>query len=116
MLWMVPTGFVAFRFAEYVASSANKEVRDTLVLLEQSESAALSSAQYLEAPESTARLHRLIVTPGEYRERQSLGRFLPRAFAGENAIAHRHAELGRTRLHFWLRCQLRYEPGAVSLP
>ena len=42
----------------------------------------------------TARLHRLIVTPGEDREGQSLGRFLPRALAGENAIAYRHAELG----------------------
>ena len=64
-----------------------------LIILEQSESAALPSAQNLEASERTARLHRLIVSPDEDCERQSLGRFLPRAFAGENAIADLHAEL-----------------------
>src|SRR5579862_1856431 len=74
-------------------SSANIQLRDTLLVLDQSECAVLTPAQYFEATEGTARLHRLIVTPGEYRERQSFGRFLPRTFAGENPIAYCHAEL-----------------------
>src|ERR1019366_2056496 len=73
--------------------SANKKVGKTLVLLDRSESAALPSAQNLETPESAPRLHRLIVAPGEYRERQSFGRFLPRALARESTVAYRHTEL-----------------------
>src|SRR5476649_2843304 len=73
--------------------SANKKVGNTLVLLDRSESAALPSAQYLETPESAPRLQGLIVAPGEYRERQSFGRFLPCALAGESAVAYRHTEL-----------------------
>src|SRR5450432_4213274 len=73
--------------------SANKKVWNTLVLLERSESADLPSAQYLETPESAPRLQGLIVAPGEYRERQSFGRFLPRALAREIAVAYRHTEL-----------------------
>src|SRR5471030_2558037 len=73
--------------------SAHKKVGNTIILLDRSESAALPSAQNLETPESAPRLHRLIVAPGEYRERQSFGRLLPCALAGESAVAHRHTEL-----------------------
>src|SRR5471030_1362453 len=73
--------------------SAHKKVGNTIVLLDRSESADLPSAQNLETPESAPRLHRLIVAPGEYRERQSFGRFLPRALAREGVVAYRHTEL-----------------------
>ena len=78
-----PNGVRGVEVCRIRGSSAYKELRQTLVLLQHSESAAPSSAQDLETPEITAWLRRLIVTPGEYCERQSLGRFLPRAFAGE---------------------------------
>ena len=89
----MPTGFAAFRFAEYVARPRTKTSGMRSSSWSSPESGALPSAQYLEASERTARLHRLIVAPGEDRERQSLGRFLPRAFAGENPIAYLHDEL-----------------------
>jgi hypothetical protein len=88
-----PNGVRGVKVCRVHGSSAYKELRQTFVLLEHSESAAPPSAQDLETPEITAWLRRLIVTPGQYCERQSLGRFLPRAFAGENAIAYSHTEL-----------------------
>jgi hypothetical protein len=44
MLWTVPTGFVAFKFAEYVARPRMEQFGNPLVLLKQSETAALPSA------------------------------------------------------------------------
>src|SRR5471032_2612632 len=73
--------------------SANKKVWNTLGLLDRSESADLPSAQSLETPEIAPRLHRLIVAPGEYRERKSFAPFLARALARESAVAYRHTEL-----------------------
>jgi hypothetical protein len=88
-----PNGVRGVEVCRIRGSAAYKELRQTLVLLEHSESAAPSSAQDLETPEITAWLRRLIVAPGEYCERHSLGRLLPRAFAGENAISYSHTEL-----------------------
>src|SRR5579863_1363840 len=74
--------------------SPNKKMRDTFLLLNRSESAALSSAQYLETPEGAARPDCLIVAPRKDRFRKGVGRRLPRTFAGENTIADRHTEFG----------------------
>ena len=73
-------------------ASANKKVRETLLLLESPKSGALPSAQNFEASERTARLHHLIVAPTEDCVRERVGRFLPSAFAGENPVAYLHNE------------------------
>ena len=93
MLWTVPTGFAAFRFAEYVARPRTKRSGMRSSSWSSPNPPLFPLLSISKPRKAAARLHRLIVTPGEDRERQSLGRFLPRAFAGENAIAHCHAEL-----------------------
>ena len=75
------------------SSASDKQLRDTLVVLKEPESAASALAQNLEAAKLTAGLHRLIVSPGEDREGQSLGSFLSRSLARENTIADRHGEV-----------------------
>src|SRR6202035_3841844 len=58
-----PNGVRGVEVCRIRGSSAYKELRQTLVFLEHSESAAPSSAQDLETPEITAWLRPLIVTP-----------------------------------------------------